>query len=83
MKRIVLISAYMPDEKVIRSEDALYAEGFEIVIVNDGSPEDFDSVSGYEHVICRSKNKGKCEAIKTGLRFIRYIVHYTQAVTVY
>ncbi len=75
MKRIVLIPAYKPDEKMIQTAKALNIEGFEVIIVNDGSPGGFDtvfdSVCEYAHVLCHKENKGKGEAIKTGLRFIR------------
>ena len=75
MKRIVLIPAYKPDEKMIQTAKALNIEGFEVIIVNDGSPGGFDtvfdSVCEYAHVLCNKENKGKGEAIKTGLRFIR------------
>ncbi|WP_022763929.1 hypothetical protein [Butyrivibrio sp. XPD2006] len=39
MNRIALIPAYMPDEKMIDVSKGLYQEGFEIIIVNDRSPE--------------------------------------------
>lgn len=75
MKRIVLIPAYKPDEKMIQTAKDLYIENFEVIIVNDGSPGEFDTVfdgvSEYAQVLCHQGNKGKGEAIKTGLRFIR------------
>ena len=75
MKRIVLIPAYQPDEKMVATAADLYAAGFAVVIVNDGSPAAcdgvFDSARAYATVLCHSGNKGKGEALKTGLRFIR------------
>lgn len=44
MNRIALIPAYMPDEKMIDVSKGLYQEGFEVIIVNDGSPESFNKV---------------------------------------
>lgn len=75
MKRIVLIPAFQPDEKMVVTAADLYAAGFAVVIVNDGSPAAcdgvFDSARAYATVLCHSGNKGKGEALKTGLRFIR------------
>ena len=75
MKKIVLIPAYMPDEKMVRAAKELFSEGFEVIIVNDGSPEKFDAAfegaGEYAEVICHNENKGKGEALKTGLKYIR------------
>lgn len=75
MKRIVLIPAYKPDKKMIQTAKELFFEGFDVIIVNDGSTEEFDhvfdSASEYAQVICHSENRGKGEALKTGMRFIR------------
>ncbi len=75
MKRIVLIPAYMPDEKMVSTAKKLFDNGFEIIIVNDGSPEKYDSVfertREYAQVLGHSENKGKGEALKTGLKYIR------------
>lgn len=75
MKRIVLIPAYMPDEKMVRTAGDLFENGFEVVIVNDGSPEKYDSVFEgalkFAEVLSHSENKGKGEALKTGLKYIR------------
>lgn len=75
MKRIALIPAYKPDEKMIQTAKELYFEGFEVIIVNDGSTKDYDNVfesaTEYAHVICHNENRGKGEALKTGLKYIR------------
>lgn len=75
MKRIALIPAYKPDEKMIQTAKELYFEGFEVIIVNDGSTKDYDNVfesaAEYAHVICHNENRGKGEALKTGLKYIR------------
>jgi len=74
MNRIALIPAYMPDEKMIDVSKGLYQEGFEIIIVNDGSPETFNKVfsdaSRYARILIHNENKGKGEALKTGLEYI-------------
>ncbi len=62
----------------------MYDAGFEVVIVNDGSPEEYDSVfektASYAELIRHDKNRGKGEALKSGLRFIKN--HYTAPYTV-
>ena len=44
MKRIALIPAYMPDDKMIAIVRKLYDAGFEIIVVNDGSSDDCNGV---------------------------------------
>ena len=44
MKRIALIPAYMPDQKMIHIAQLLYAYNFEVIIVNDGSSEEYINV---------------------------------------
>ena len=74
LTRIALIPAYMPDEKLINVSRELYGEGFEVVIVNDGSPKEydriFDSAARYAEILRHESNRGKGEALKTGLSFI-------------
>ena len=74
MKRIALIPAYMPDDKMITIVRKLYDAGFEIIVVNDGSSDDcngvFKEASQYAKVLCHEKNQGKGKALKTGLKFI-------------
>ena len=75
MKRIALIPAYMPDQKMIHIAQLLYAYNFEVIIVNDGSSEEhnnvFKEVSKYAIVLNHEINKGKGEALKTGMSFIK------------
>ncbi len=75
MKKLVLIPAYMPDEKMIEVARDLYIEGFEVIVVNDGSPSEFDAtferVKEYAVVLRHDNNRGKGEALKTGLKYIR------------
>ena len=77
MKRIALIPAYMPDDKLIAIVRQLYDAGFEIIIVNDGSSDDcsrvFEESSLYAKVLCHEKNQGKGKALKTGLEFINSV----------
>ncbi|MBQ3264579.1 MAG: bifunctional glycosyltransferase family 2/GtrA family protein [Ruminococcus sp.] len=84
MKRIALIPAYMPDEKMVGIVWELYTRGFAVVIVNDGSPREFDDLfeksSGYAQIITHKENKGKGEALKTGLKYIK--VHFDTPYTV-
>ncbi|MBR5742721.1 MAG: bifunctional glycosyltransferase family 2/GtrA family protein [Clostridia bacterium] len=65
----------MPDEKMIGLVRKLQAAGFETIVVNDGSPAAFDGVfaeaARYAEVLRHEENRGKGEALKTGLRFIR------------
>ena len=67
MKKLVLIPAYMPDEKMIGVSRDLYIEGFEVIVVNDGSPSEFDAtferVKEYAVVLRHDKNRGKGEAL--------------------
>ncbi len=81
--RIALIPAYMPDEKMVSLAGALKEEGFEVVIVNDGSEPAyryiFLAASEYATVLYHYTNKGKGEALKTGMRYIasHYAAPYT------
>ena len=83
LKRIVLIPAYMPDAKLVDVARGMYGAGFNVVIVNDGSSEKYDGVfqaaASWAEVLRHDTNKGKGEALKTGLRFIqsRYEAPYT------
>lgn len=74
-KRIVLIPAYCPDEKLIALVKSLHDMDFTIVVVNDGSKAEqtpvFEAVSGYAEVLTHKKNRGKGAALKTGLEYIK------------
>ncbi len=75
MEEIVLIPAYKPDEKLCRLVDELLALEVGIVIVNDGSPREHDSVfkavSKHADIINLEKNCGKGAALKVGMEHIR------------
>ncbi len=73
-KRIALIPAYEPDEKMLEVAKELKDNSFKVVIVNDGSGVDKDAIfteaKSFATVISHEVNKGKGAAIKTGLRYI-------------
>ena len=75
MNRVALIPAYQPDDKLINVIKGLSSEGYNIVVVNDGSDKDceelFNIASKMSTVITHTENKGKGEALKTGLRYIK------------
>ena len=76
MKKIVLIPSYEPDNKLIELVKNLYKEKeFEIVVVNDGSNENFDNIfletEKYSKVINYKNNKGKGYALKKGIKYIK------------
>lgn len=72
---VILIPSYEPDELLINTVKELYDEGFSILVVNDGSSEDFDyifkqitSMATYEKY---EKNQGKGGALKYGFKRIK------------
>lgn len=75
MKRIILIPAYKPGERMVRAAKDLFDSGCEVIVVNDGSPGEydpvFDSVRGCATVLRHGENRGKGAALKTGLAYIR------------
>lgn len=75
MKTIVLIPAYQPDEKLITTLKALSEKEFGLVVVDDGSGQDYDRIfieaGKYARVIRYSKNRGKGGALKQGIRCVR------------
>lgn len=74
-KRIVLIPAYCPDEKLISLIQTLHEMNFDIIVVDDGSSEEtmpiFYAVSKYATILAHEQNRGKGAALKTGLRHIK------------
>ena len=74
-KRIALIPAYEPDERLLIVLQDLLEHGYEIVIVNDGSNamwEDlFQTAEAFGRVLAHERNQGKGAALKTGLVYIR------------
>ena len=74
-RKIALIPAYEPDEKLLDISRSLVDSGFELIVVNDGSKEEcneiFNKVKEYAKLIEHEKNRGKGAAIKTGLKFVK------------
>lgn len=72
---LVLIPAYEPDRVLIGLTEALAAEDFSVLVVDDGSGEKyqdiFQAVTKHATVIHQEKNGGKGSALKMGMRYIR------------
>ena len=72
---IALIPAYQPTEQLISLVQEAKSEGFQIVVINDGSNtgtnDIFASADRFGTVLHHVKNMGKGQAIKTGLSFIQ------------
>ncbi|SDA13447.1 Glycosyltransferase involved in cell wall bisynthesis [Ruminococcus sp. YE71] len=74
-RKIALIPAYKPCKELIGTVRELHSCGFEIVVVNDGSGEEFSpvfrTVEDFASVVVHDVNRGKGEALKTGMAHIR------------
>lgn len=74
MKKIALIPAYEPDEKMIKLVEELTKHDITIVVVDDGSGEKykdiFSNIKDKVRLISYPQNKGKGYALKTGLNCI-------------
>ena len=74
-KKLALIPAYMPDEALIEITKELHNRGFTVIVIDDGSQSEYDEVFNkaeeFAKVIRYKKNKGKGNALKKGLRFIK------------
>ena len=72
---IVLIPSYEPTMLLIDLLKRLKKENLEVIVVNDGSGDDykdvFEKVGGYATLIEHDVNKGKGAALKTGLSYIK------------
>lgn len=75
LNRIALIPAYEPDRHLLDVLSGLSAHGFSVVIVNDGSSPScagiFEEASTLASVLAHDVNRGKGEALKTGLKYIQ------------
>lgn len=73
-KVVVLIPAYEPSSSMIELLKGLKKNNLEIIVVNDGSSNEYDKVfynaSKYGTVLKHDINKGKGKALKTGLEYI-------------
>ncbi len=85
-KYIALIPAYEPDEKMLKTIEDLMDAGFETVVVDDGSGEDyrefFAVAADTATILTHEVNKGKGAALKTGLEYINNTVDAGKADTV-
>ncbi len=72
----VIIPAYKPDEKLIHLLEALREiEGLRVVVVNDGSGDDFAPIFEKAKPLCHrllvhSENRGKGAALKTAFAYL-------------
>ena len=76
MAAVILIPAYNPDDKLVEYVASLTGYGFDrILVVNDGSRAEckdfFDRLKQYPActVITHEVNRGKGEALKTGMKY--------------
>ena len=72
--RYALIPAYQPDERLIEIAKQLAANGFHVVIVDDGSGDEYADIFfellSYADILNHKQNRGKGVALKTGLEAI-------------
>lgn len=72
---VVIIPAYKPDQSFVTMTDQIWAYGCRMVVVDDGSGEEyreiFDKVGDVCIVLRHEKNRGKGAAIKTALSYIK------------
>lgn len=70
----VIIPAYRPDSRLIALAADVLARGFDVIVVDDGSGENyapvFDGLDGRVTRLCHPVNRGKGAAIKTGLAYV-------------
>lgn len=83
MQKIALIPAYCPEDRMIGLIKELDIRGFAVVVIDDGSGEEYDELfttaRQYASVKRYTPNRGKGEALKCGMRYIkeRYQAPYT------
>ncbi|MDO4167991.1 MAG: glycosyltransferase family 2 protein, partial [Eubacteriales bacterium] len=72
---VVIIPTYKPDETLVTITDQLWGYGCRIVVVDDGSDEEyqavFDKISDICIILRHSENRGKGAAIKTALTYVK------------
>lgn len=72
---VVIIPAYKPDEMLVTITDRLWTLGYRIIVVDDGSGEEYEPVFDKIRDICvvlrHSENCGKGAALKTALSYAR------------
>ncbi|HPZ24041.1 MAG TPA: bifunctional glycosyltransferase family 2/GtrA family protein [Bacilli bacterium] len=76
MNKIALIPTYEPDEKLIKLVDDLVDNGFDVIVVDDGSGKPyepiFNKLNNKIKMISYQENRGKGYALKRGLTFIQF-----------
>lgn len=72
---IVIIPAYQPDEALVKIADRLWADGYRVIVVDDGSGEAYQPVFERIQDICivlrHPCNRGKGAAIRTALSYVK------------
>lgn len=75
MKYVALIPAYCPDDVLISTVQSLQEKEVTCIVVNDGSPKDYDpvfeKVSADAIILNDLNNRGKGYALKKGLKYIQ------------
>ncbi len=75
INKIALVPAYEPDEKLIKLVKELKDADYKIVVVDDGSGENYKKIfhkcNKMSHVISYMTNMGKGYALKKGLEYIK------------
>lgn len=71
---VVLLPSYQPEKTLITLSRGLKDNGFQILVVDDGSGSDYDEIFNkckqYATVVRYDKNKGKGYALKTGFKYV-------------
>lgn len=72
---VVIIPAYRPDQSLVTITDQLWAYGCRMIVVDDGSGEEYRKVFDMVRDVCivlhHEKNRGKGAAVKTALSYIK------------
>lgn len=72
---VIIIPAYEPDEQLIKLVEKLQQSDFTIVVVDDGSGENytgiFNAIKDKTHIVTLPKNCGKGAALKAGMQYIK------------
>lgn len=73
-QKIALIPAYKPDDAMTETVSRLNRNGFDVIVVNDGSGPDYNDqfrrASYSAEILEHDVNRGKGAALKTGLEYI-------------
>lgn len=73
-KKYALIPAYEPDERMLELIEDAVAEGFQVIVVDDGSSDGcqqyFKHAEYLATVLHHSENRGKGAALRTGFAYI-------------